>query len=368
MQDAHPAFGRLINRMGPVSGDGREAEDPTVYVNSRFRVQVLTGVQRYAVEVADRLNGRLIEIAPKGSIGRDLGHLWEQVYLPLVVPKHSVLWCPTGVGPLIHRRQVLTIHDVAVLEHPEWYSRTYAAWYRWLWPKLGRRAARVITSSQYSADRIRLVLGVPASHIVVVPGGVDFARFATGRRSLATVREKYSLPTEYMLVLSAFSPRKNLERLFQAWRVVESRTGQLRLVVAGHPALRFAGGRGFRHSPRGVQFLGYVSDEDIAGLYAGAVGFVYPSLYEGFGLPLLEAMAAGTPVITSNVTAPPEVVGDAGLLVDPLDPAEIAAAMLRLAFDRALQRELASRGRERAQQFRWEDATADIWDVLQGLA
>jgi glycosyltransferase involved in cell wall biosynthesis len=215
-----------------------------------------------------------------------------------------------------------------------------------------RRAAALLCISE--ATRSDLVARFPraAGRAHVVPLGAD-PRFASAQRDPA-VEERHGLDRPYVLAVGTLEPRKNLERLIAAWRGLD-----------GTHALALVGPRGWEEEriveaarAGDVRLLGRVSDEDLAALYAGCACFAYPSLYEGFGLPVLEAMAAGAPVLTSNVSSLPEVAGDAALLVDPLDTEALRAGLERLLSDEALRADLAARGRERAALFTWDRTAA----------
>jgi len=337
---------------------------PKVVVNGRFLLQPVTGVQRYATEVTRRLDDRVRFVRPQRAARGFTGHAWEQLVLPRHLKRGDLLWSPANTGPLRVASQVVTIHDLSVIDHPEWFGRRFAAWYRWLLPRLARNVRLVLTDSEFSKSRLRAEFDLPEARVVVVRPGVDerFGLALPGR--VEAVRMKYSLPHAYFLAGGSLEPRKNLRTAFQAWEQVSAAYPDCRLLVFGAAGGSFSS-RGFERIPDGVILQGYVDDEDLPALYGAAVGFLYVSLYEGFGLPVLEAMAAGTPVICSSTTSIPEVAGEAALLVDPLDPEAIANAMERLLADRTLQADLRDRGRRRAVTFSWERTTAAAWQALQ---
>ncbi len=363
-----PLFGRRDrpNRMMdifPASTESYGSQD--IVVNGRFLSQPVTGVQRYATEVTRRLEGR-IRFAKPGIAARGfVGHAWEQLILPRHLTPGDLLWSPANTGPLRVLSQVVTIHDLSVIDHPEWFGRRFAAWYRWLLPRLARTVRLILTDSEFSRSRLLSQFDLPKTRVVVVPPGVD-ERFGLARLGrVEAVRKKYSLPHAYFLAGGSLEPRKNLRTAFQAWEQVSANHPACRFLVFGAPGGSFRS-RGFERIPDGVILQGYVDDEDLPALYAAAVGFIYVSLYEGFGLPVLEAMASGTPVICSSTTSIPEVAGDASLLVNPLDPQAIADAMERLLTDRSLQADLRERGLRRAATFSWERTAAETWKALQG--
>ena len=339
-------------------------------VNVRVLSSVLTGVQRYTLELLSRFGSRVRTVAPKGRLDGVRGHLWEQV----VLPRHlegELLFSPSNTGPLTVARQVVTVHDVVPLDHPEWLNPRFAAWYRFLVPRLVRRVRRVTTISEFTRTRLLERTGVDPEKIVVIPNGVDARFHPRSEEEVGKVRDALGIPTEhYVLSLGSLEPRKNLHRLLQAWERVQAEIPQeVWLVLAGAKGkpLVFRDISFDRLPPR-VYLTGRVPDEYLPALYSGALAFAYVSVYEGFGLPPLEAMASGTPPLTGNRTALPEVVGDAGLMVDPYDVEAIAWGLKRLVEDSVLLEELRRKGLERANQFSW-DKTADLtWKVLQEAA
>jgi glycosyltransferase involved in cell wall biosynthesis len=248
----------------------------------------------------------------------------------------DVLHCPTYRGPLRSRVPlVVTVHDLAVLRHPEAFNRWTRAYSPLLVPRVLAAARRVIAVSEFTRRELIELLRVPAEKIHVVPNAVgeEFTREGDAEEG------------EYVLAVGTLEPRKNLERLVEAVR----KTGR-ELRVVGAP-----GWGGVEVGGNGVRWLGEVDDDELARLYRGATCVAYPSLYEGFGIPVLEAMACGTPVVTTRGTAMEEVADGAAVLVDAQSPEDIAAGIERAASERD---ELVARGVERARAFRW-DAVAD---------
>src|SRR5438128_12430518 len=147
-------------------------EHPSVFINMRSQTAGLGGVQRYTAEVQRRLSDRITIVAPRTSMQGIRGHLWEQAVLPRIVGK-SLLWSPANTGPLSMAHQVLTIHDIASIEHPEWFSTLFAFWYRWLTPELIKRVRRVITVSRFSREQLLALVNIDEAKVVVIPGGVD---------------------------------------------------------------------------------------------------------------------------------------------------------------------------------------------------
>jgi glycosyltransferase involved in cell wall biosynthesis len=208
-------------------------------------------------------------------------------------------------------------------------------------------------------------LGVAREKLAVVPGAVDAARFHPVDAEPA--RRRYELPGRYLLFVGSLQPRKNLSGLMAAMERLNRRFPDLALAVCGAGDAAFRGEALSQGNPR-VRWLSYVPEEDLPGLYSGAEACVLPSWYEGFGLPLLEAMACGCPAAAACAGALPEVVGEAGVLFDPASPDDIAQKLAGLLTDAELREELHRRGLERAGQFSWQRSAALVEDVLQGLA
>jgi len=263
--------------------------------------------------------------------------------------------------------QVVTIHDCAFYDQPEGFSRKFATWYQFLVPKLARRIRRVITISQFSRDRLLEYCRVPDEKVVVIPQGVDQRFQLLPADVIQQTRDRLNLPERYVLFVGNLAPRKNLPRLLAAWDSISDAFPDTALVLAG-AANRVFRDAGLPEPPPSVKSLGYVDDQDLPALYGGALCFAFPSLYEGFGLPVLEAMACGVPVLTSNVTSLPEVAGDAALLIDPYCIESLAAGLQKLLRDDQLRRELSLRGLERAQPFTWQRTAAATWQILAETA
>ena len=261
--------------------------------------------------------------------------------------------CPANLAPVAAAgRAVVVIHDVAALREPGWYSEPYVRWQRVLLPRIARRAWLVVTPSAFSRDEVVDLLGVEPSRVRVVAGGVD-GRFAPAADPSAA-RAVHRLGRPYVLTVASRTARKNLAVLEPVAARLAARG--VDVVAAGGDRPQFRG----EGAVAGVRALGHVDDALLPGLYAGAAAFVLPSLYEGFGLTALEALAAGVPVVAADRGALPEVCGAAAQLVDPTDPDAIVAALERALDDPGRWR---AAGPPRAAPFTW-DATARAIDTL----
>jgi glycosyltransferase involved in cell wall biosynthesis len=303
----------------------------------------LGGVERWARELCARLPYRTL--APPPALSHRAGHAWEQFVLPVRSARADVLLCPANLAPVAARNVVVILHDAAPLRHPDWYSGLYAAWQRRLLPLIARRARTVITVSAFSRDELKDMLNVEAE---VVHGGVD-PRFAPETEPVVRTRP-------YVLCVASHTARKNLMALVPAARALR-REGVDLLIAGGHRP-QFTAEAGLD----GLTLLGHVPDEQLPGLYAGAEAFVLPSLYEGFGLPVLEAMASGTPVVAAATTALPDTAGGAARLAEP-EPEALREALVSLLGDPAERARLRALGLERAKQFTWE-RTATAVDAI----
>jgi glycosyltransferase involved in cell wall biosynthesis len=294
---------------------------------------------------------------PPPALSKRPGQAWEQVVLPAAAARYraKAIYSPANLAPLAWPGNVVQIHDAVALRHPEWYSAAYVRWQRTVMPRIAQRARVVITVSEFARAELIEFLGVPGQRIRVVPGGVD-PRF-NDQVDPAPVLRRLGLDKPYVLALGDRGPRKNLDALRAA--IGPLKKEGIELVVAG-------GGRGHQlgSTLEGTRDLGYVADEDLPGLYAGARVFALPSLHEGFGLTVLEAMAANVPVVASSRGALPEVVTGAGLLADPDDWGLFAAAILRAATDERERARLKQAGRQVAARYTWERAAKAVHGIL----
>jgi len=339
--------------------------------------------------LAARLDDRLEILtsrwaAPLGT-RRTIGDRWRTVMRDVWWHQAGVTWAarrakcsllhlPSGVGPLRSTLpSVVTVHDLAALRFPEFFRSWHGGYIRLVLPHLARTARAVIADSSATKADVVEFLHVPEARVAVVPLAVraGIGEVADDSTAAHEVRARYALPGRFVLAVGTIEPRKNLKRLLEAVRRMATRPGgqDIALVHAGpggwltddvaQAASALGNGR--------VRFLGHVSTADLAALYSLADCCAYPSLWEGFGLPVLEAMACGCPVLTSRASALPELAGGAALLVDPTSTEEIEEGLTRLWTDESLRARLKQRGLARAREFSWERAareTVAVYDAV----
>ncbi len=353
--DHFPGIGRytynLIDALARVAPDDRFIllHNPALK-NSRYDLAALTGYSNLKLRRVD---------VPTRSLREQFQSPSSNLQSPI-----SIFHSPYYIKPyFLAARSVVSIFDLIPLrvpnDLPNAFARLAFRTANWLAP---RPAARIIAPSHATRDDLIAMLGVPREKITVVPLAAD-ARFAPQpENEIARVRDKYALPREYALSVGINKPHKNLATLLRAWARVDA---QATLVIAGAWDARYSN-FGFRISdfgmmspsvirnPQSAIRVSNIPDADLPALYSGARVFVMPSLYEGFGLPALEAMACGAPVIAANASSLPEVVGDAALLFDPRDANALAQLIARVLDDAALRDELRGKSLARAQNFSWE--------------
>ena len=331
----------------------------SVAINGRAAVRAETGgVERVARELATWLPklrpDRYTVVAPRPGLAHRRGHLWEQLALPLTARAARLILSPANTAPVASRRNVVYVHDLAPLREPAWFGRAYGAWHRFSLRRLAQRAALLLVPSEFVAGELHALLGVERERVRVVPPGLG------PELSPAAGPRPAGLDRPYVLAVGTSSARKNLTLLDRlAARLDEA---GLDTVIAGSD-------RAYLREPaaatQGARRLGYVEESALPALYAHAQVVAMPSLYEGFGLPCIEAMACGTPVVAADRSALPEACGGAALLADPDDPDAFARALLAAA---GPERErLVAAGRERAAVFSWERSARLVDEAIDGV-
>lgn len=291
-------------------------------------------------------------------VGRSTGNLWEQLDLPLAA-RNSLLFSPANIGPFHYANQVATLHDASIYVTPQAYSRAFRAKYSFVFQQLARRARRLLTVSAFSGGELAERLGIAPERFTVIHNGCDHLDDILPDDAILS---KHNLQKDgYLLVVASQSAHKNLQNLFAALRQVES---PVRVVAAGGSFSRVFQAGEQTVLPSNVQMTGYIHDRELKALYQNALGLIFPSLYEGFGLPILEAMRHGCPVLSSNTASMPEVAGDAALYFDPRQPQDMARCLTHFLADPNLRADLRERGCARAASFTWAVAAQKTLDVL----
>jgi len=356
----------------------------SLYINARFLTQPASGVQRYARELLGALDGRLeadpglrgelgdvVALHPGGAadpgwarirlrhLSGGSGHVWEQGALWRAT-RDGMLLSLGNSGPVLHMAHILALHDANIYDIPEAYSNRYRQWHKLLRPVLARRAAALVTVSRYSAAALGRHLQVPQERFSIVPNSAGHV--LRGPKDRLALTDWGLARGGYWLSVGNQSPNKNIARLVAAHRSLGDLVPPL--VIAGARAPGLAGGEG----AIGARFLGRVSDGELRALYEGAVGFVFPSLHEGFGIPPLEAMALGVPVLAARAAAMPEVLADAAMWFDPLSVEDMARSLHAFGCVSSDKRAgMIDVGYAQAALYSWEQSADRLVSVLCGV-
>lgn len=357
-------------------------------INGRFLCQPTTGVQRYAREIVAELD-KLFQsngshrnqwtsslsakiVVPANASVPTLqglavqrtgggGVLWDQFVLS--ASTQGVLLSLCNVGPLSASNHIVCIHDLNVLITPESYSRAFRYYYRTMQPLLARTAARVVTVSQFSARMLSDFGICSREKITVIPNGYEHTRRWQPHRSSFAAEEANRRP--FVFVLGSRAPHKNVEILFSIAEELD--VLGLDILVAGVSGNTFSKLE-TSFLPPNVRMLGYVTDDDLAALYQNALCFAFPSLTEGFGLPALEALALGCPVVATNAASLPEVCGDAALYADPRSPRAWLEQIKRLHAEPTLAQDLRVKASRQVEQFSWSRSAGLYFDLVTLLS
>lgn len=354
-----------------------------IYINGRFLTQPATGVQRFALEILTGLDKILNStnslktnyiclVPPEATLnsfpkwqnisiracGFMHGNLWEQLELPFYARK-GILIDLCNIGSLFHFAQIIVIHDASVFTMPQAYSTTFKLKYKLIYFVLSRTAKKVITVSQFSKNELSHYLRIKEDKIAVISEGCEHILNAEADESIL---DKFSLRAQpYLLSVGSSSLHKNLNSVINAIKLTQEKL----------PSLVIAGGKFSKvfaqinnSQDEGIIHLGYITDGQLRALYENAVAFIFPSLYEGFGLPPLEAMVCGCPVISSNRASLPEVCGDAALYFDPTNLSDIRSKIQQLVNKPATREMFKEKGALRAQSFTWERAAQSLLPIL----
>lgn len=348
--------------------------DQRLYVNGRFFAQPATGVQRFAEQSLRelvRLRRDVVVLVPRDTdvpdwlddenvtrVGRLRGHAWEQIELPLHLARHGspLLLSLASTAPMFYRHQICTHHDITYVRYPTSFSASFRLLYRLVVPRMLRSSRSIITVSEFSRREIASHYGVDIDKISVVSNAAD-DRFRPG--SGADDRP-------YFLAVSSPNEHKNFQRLLSAYA---SRQDALEsdLIIIGQQTSSFVAQQYDSDTSSRVSFTGRVPDEQLVRLYQHARAFVFPSLYEGFGIPPLEAQQCGIPVASSNAASLPEVLGDSVLYFDPRDLSRLGDVLIELDSDPQLRNRLRDAGYANAAQYSWEKSATQILRIVERI-
>jgi glycosyltransferase involved in cell wall biosynthesis len=346
-----------------------------IVINTRFLTQKLTGVQRFAIEIAKQLKKNVpdvVFVSPANIIHRDLaaelgvkiignnkGVLWEQLDLPLFLLKSNkpLLLNLCNVAPLLYKNQVITLHDVAFFINPDWFSPNFVRYYKFLIPLISKRARLIFTVSHFSKNEIVKYINVPPQKIKVIYNAVS---------DLVIAGNQGTDLGKYILVVGSIDKRKNISTLIEAFNLIPGK--DFKLIIAGDVNSIFNNkDNETLNTHHDIIFKGRVSDHELADLYTNAQMFIYPSLYEGFGIPPLEAMAYGCPTIVSDIDSLREVCANASVYVNPLDRKSISEGIKLLIQDEQLRNSLIEKGKINITRFSWKYSAQLIVDSINSL-
>ncbi|MDL5039743.1 glycosyltransferase family 4 protein [Heyndrickxia coagulans] len=355
--------------------------DLKVYINGRFLTQNITGVQRFANEIVKEIDNYLdnnfleVELlVPRiynetisykniivKRVGKLNGHFWEQFELPFYASKGLLInLCNTG--PMFNKNQITVIHDVAVYSNSENFSFLFKTWYRILLNLQGKFSKRIVTVSNFSKKEIVKNLNIKAKKVQVIYEGKEhFEKL----KSNYSIIKKYKLENKpYLLAVSSLNPNKNFGLIIKSLEYLKD--VELDIVIAGGTDPKVFNSKNIK-IPSKVKYVGYVSDTELKALYEHAFCFIYPSYYEGFGLPPLEAMSIGCPIIISNRASLPEVGGEAALYCNPDDPKDLAMQIRKIFFDKECRMKMIKNGYYQSRKFTWKKSTKELLQIIAKL-
>ena len=347
-------------------------------VNGRYLTQKATGVHRYAFEICNKMHEMGIDFHVAIPQGIDPGykftfktvrcgtlntHMWEQISLPRYLKSigSPLLISFTGCGPLNYDNQIMTIHDVSHERYPEWFSKNYYRFYHFMMPRIGRKAHAVLTVSKFSKCEIIETLGIEGEKIHVVHSNVPFHDKPSEEEIMNFRRDPDA--EKYIIAVSSMDPRKNFVRLVEAFDKIEDKSVKLYIIGMSFKAFNTPDLQKLINER--VHLPGYIPDEALQLMYQNALLSVYPSLYEGFGLPPLESMTYGCPAINSSIPALREVSEDAALYVDPYDIEDMTMKINQLLEDEPLRQTLRLKGLEQIKKYSWEKSAKQVYELAQ---
>lgn len=351
-----------------------------IVVNARFLTQRVTGVQRYAIELSielKKLFGKeIVFVAPSCgiiqtecakelgvvTIGSHTGHLWEQWDLPRYLKKlgSPLLVSLCNTAPILYRNKVSALHDILFIRYPRTFSRSFVLFYRMLVPLVLKTSRHIVTVSEFSKNEISSFYGVDKDKISVVYNAVSDAFMNMGK-SFSPNGDKY------FIAVSSVKENKNFPYILEAFTKLSVRRNDIKLFVIGDvesKSFRSLDISGYLSNPY-IKTLGRVSDEELVNYYRNSQCLLFPSLYEGFGIPPLEAQACGCPAICANATCLPEIYGDSVLYCDPYDTDSIVEAMENILEDEFLCKKMAEKGYMNVKRYSWKESARTLKNILE---
>ena len=336
-----------------------------IVLNARTAFQPTTGVQRYYVEVKKRFDFQTAEQASKRFSSGVKGHCWEQLVLPTTLKTGDLLWSPANTGPIKIRNQVVTIHDLATFENPQWFSRGFAQLYQYVLPRVIKKSLGIIAVSNFTKTSIVQRFDIDPDKISVIHNGVSESFFDSNAIAKDNSTKFDLTEKNYFLTVGSIEPRKNLRTLLAAWEALGSRKpAGMRLVVVGEKNSSIFSDSSHTESDSSVLFTGRLSDGELQALYRNARGFAYLSLYEGFGLPILEAAACGIPVLCSDIAPFKEIGIPFATYVDPYSVLDISKGILDIC-STVMTQSQELQMKSHAATFSWDKCAIKTSEVLK---
>ena len=347
--------------------------NPKIIVNTRFLTQSITGVQRFAIEISRELkkyfgndiafvgpyniiNEEIVNELEVIRTGKHSGHIWEQIELPRYLNRHGkpLLVCLCNTAPIFYRHKISTVHDVAFITFPQTFSKSFLLFYRIIIPLVLKTSKKVVTVSNFSKCELQNYYHISADQIYVIYNAVD--------KSFKKVDDENLKKTPYFLAVSSVNYRKNFLAVLQAFQLLPNK--DLMLYVVGdlkNNSFKGIDIQQYKCDTR-IKFLGRVSDDELIRLYSNAVGFIYPSLYEGFGIPPIEAQMCGCPVLSSDIPVLKEVLQDSAYYCNPYDINDISEKMQQLCRDNYV---IIMAGYENVKRFSWKQSSKILANVIK---
>lgn len=347
-----------------------------LFVNARFLTQHITGVQRYAIEISKQLKFKLrdgvVFLSPKNiihneiarelgarTIGENSGHIWEQLDLPVYIKREggSLLLNLANTAPVFYKNKICVVHDIAYERFPQTFNWKFRLFYKFLIPKILKNSRKIMTVSKFSRNEISQLYGIQSDRIDIVYNSVN----ATFKNIRTENKEKY------ILAVSSLHYQKNFHSLIEALDGLGDEN--IKLFLVGEINKNFTNLNLLEKikNNTNIIFTGRINDKELARLYSSAVCFVFPSFYEGFGIPPLEAQSCGCPVVCSNAASLPEIYGDSVVYFNPHDVEDMRNKIQTVLSDENLQNELRIKGFENIKRFSWERSAQQIIEIMESL-